>query len=155
VNEEGKTSYLKPGRLADVLALIQVLAYDKYTSRSESGLIDELKDKPDSENSWIDLGRAHPEFFRVRFDNEDEEKEGKVNRVSLISRYVLPHTTENKKKIRPILDSNTVNKLMDVAIEIHDRQLSRSERWKIVIPMVIAIVSAGASIVATIIGAGT
>ncbi|KAF0804617.1 hypothetical protein A167_03679 [Alcanivorax sp. S71-1-4] len=141
--------------MADVLALIQVLAYDKYTSRSESGLVDELKNKPDSEESWIDLGRTHPEFFRVRFESEDEEEDGKVNRVSLISRYALPNTSENGKKIRPILDSNAVNKLMDVAIEINDRQLSRSERWKILLPMVIAIVGAGASIVAAIIGAGT
>lgn len=68
---------------------------------------------------------------------------------------MLPHTIESKKKIRPILDSSTVNKLMDVAIEIHDRQLSRSERWKIVIPIVIAIVSAVASIVAAITGTDT
>lgn len=100
-------------------------------------------------------GERTQSFFRVRSEGEDEEEEGKVNRVSLISRYVLPHTIESKKKIRPILDSNTVNKLMDVAIEINDRQLSRSERWKIAIPMVIAIVSAVASIVAAITGAGT
>lgn len=68
---------------------------------------------------------------------------------------MLPHTIESKKKIRPILDSSTVNKLMDVAIEIHDRQLSRSERWKIVIPILIAIFSAVASIVAAITGTDT
>ncbi|BBJ24730.1 hypothetical protein [Candidatus Nitrotoga sp. AM1P] len=39
------TSYLQPGRLADVLALIQVLAYDQDTYRSEEGLNDELQSK--------------------------------------------------------------------------------------------------------------
>ncbi len=79
------------------------------------------------------------------------EKEDKKNRVSLVSRYVLPHKVVNGKKKRPLLDPTIVNKLMEIAIEIHDRQTSRSERWKILIPMLVAIVGATASIVAALI----
>ena len=35
-----KRPYLKPGRLADVLALIQVLAFDPHAHRSEAGVIE-------------------------------------------------------------------------------------------------------------------
>ncbi len=154
ISKNNTSSYLAEGRLAEVLALIQVLAYDRNTSRSEEGLIDELKSKPDSANSWVDLGKSHPEFFRVRY--EDDENEGsKVNRVSLIARYVLPHESIKGKKIRPQLEPGIVNKIMEIAIEIHDRQENRSERWKIVIPMIVAIVSAAASIVAALIRSGT
>jgi len=34
-----KGPYTKPGRLADVLALIQVLALDPDTGRSEDGMV--------------------------------------------------------------------------------------------------------------------
>jgi hypothetical protein len=38
--------YLKPGRLEDVLALIQVLGIDEFTHRTENGLLDELQVPP-------------------------------------------------------------------------------------------------------------
>ena len=126
------SSYLSEGRLGEVLALIQVLAYGINTSRSEEGLQDELRKKPDSAESWIELCKSYQELFRVRYENdEEEEKEDKKNRVSLVSRYVLPHKVVNGKKKRPLLDPTIVNKLMEIAIEIHDRQTSRSERWKL------------------------
>lgn len=143
-----KSSYLADARLGEVIALIQVLAYDRNTSRSEDGLKDELKGKPDSAISWIELGKSHPELFRVR------EEAGEISRVSLVSRYVLPHVVENGKKIRAQLDVFIVNKLIEVAIEIHDRQKSRSERWLAVIPIVVAIILAGATIGAAILKSG-
>ncbi|WP_343572991.1 hypothetical protein [Pseudomonas sp.] len=143
-----KSSYLKDGRLGEVIALIQVLAYDKNTSRSEDGLSDELKFKPDSDCSWVALAKNHPELFRVR------EEEGEVDRVSLVSRYVLPHVSEGGKKIRPALDPAVVNKLIEVAVSLHDRQKTHSERWRIIIPMLVAIVGAVASIVAAVVKVG-
>ncbi len=142
------TSYLEIGRLGEVLALIQVLAYDKNTSRSEVGLQSELKAKPNSEISWVALAKNHPEFFRVR------QSAGMIDRVSLVARYVLPHTTENKKKIRPLLEPATVNKLMEIAITLHDRQVARSEKWKTIIPMIVALIAAGAAIAAAMIKGG-
>ena len=144
-----KSSYLKEGRLGEVLALVQVLAYDRNTSRSESGLTDELKSKPESDSSWVSLAKNHPELFRVR------EEDGEIDRVSLVSRYVLPHTVENGKKIRPPLDPSVVNKLIEIAIELHDRGRTRSERWRVIIPMLVAAISAGAAVAAAIIKGGT
>jgi len=38
--------YLKPGRLSDVLALIQVLAYNKFAKRTHAGLVAQLRRPP-------------------------------------------------------------------------------------------------------------
>jgi hypothetical protein len=144
-----KSSYLADARLGEVIALIQVLAYHRNTSRSEDGLKEELKGKPDSSTSWIELAKEHPELFRVR------EEHGEVNRVSLVSRYVQPHVVENGNKIRATLDVSVVNKLIEVAIEIHDRQKGRSERWLSIIPIFVAIILAGATVAAAIFKSGS
>lgn len=58
--------YKAPGRLADVLALIQVLALDEgHTHRSADDLQRQLGRGPiDAGLTWLDIAMAHPEFFR-------------------------------------------------------------------------------------------
>lgn len=143
------TSYLQPGRLADVLALIQVLAYDRDSYRSEDGLDDELQRKPTVGDTWIALARQHPEFFRVRNDQT------KKPRVALLARYVLDHQSlPDGEEKRPPLDAVVTNKLMELAIQLHDKQFERKNRWKsVVLPMAIAVIAAGASIAAAVINA--
>lgn len=144
------TSYLKNGRLGEVLALIQVLAFDKFTNRSERGLCTELKNSPASADSWLALAKQHPEFFRERKDSASQD------RVSLIARYVVPSTRQNNKRIRPQLDAALTNKLMEIAIELHDRQRIRSERWQFAVTQLVAaalaFVAAAALIAAAYIG---
>lgn len=135
--------YIKSDRLGEVIALIQVLALHRNTSRSEEGLEEELKRKPLSASSWIEIGKAHPELFRVRDDDPDEEK---VNRVSLVARYVQPYSVENGKRIREPLSPDITHKLIEIALDMYDRQVSRAEKWKVIIPMVVALISAGAAI---------
>ncbi|EOG7777821.1 hypothetical protein N5C69_19050 [Pseudomonas aeruginosa] len=141
------TSYLQPGRLADVLALIQVLAYDRDSYRSEDGLNSELQRKPSACGSWMAVAKQHPEFFRVR-DEQDREP-----RVALLARYVLDQQQlPGGEEKRPPLDVSVANKLMELAIQLHDKQLERKNRWKMtIIPMAIAVLSAGASVAAAII----
>jgi hypothetical protein len=145
-NNSETSSYLKPGRLGEVLALIQVLAYDKDTSRSEEGIGDELQRIPSSADTWMELAEFHPELFRVRA-NEKRKK-----RAALVARYVLPYEAlDNGEEKRPQLEPSVVNKLMEVAIDMHDRQVNRKNQWKILVPMVVAIISATAAIVAALI----
>lgn len=134
------SSYLKRGRLGEVIALIQVLAYHRNTSRSEEGLRKELCYAPVSATSWIDVAKNHPELFRVRL------KDSGVDRVSLVSRYVLVYSPENKKRIREPLHPSVVNKLIEIAVELHYKEASRAERWKVWVPVVAALVSSGAAI---------
>jgi hypothetical protein len=143
------TSYLQPGRLADVLALIQVLAYDREAYRSEEGLDDELQRKPSVGETWMALAKQHPEFFRVR--NDPARKQ----RVALLARYVLDHKQlQDGEEKRPPLEATVTNKLMELAIQLHDKQLERKNRWRtVILPMAVAVIAAGASIAASIIGA--
>src|SRR5436305_2893888 len=109
--------YLTPGRLADVIALIQVLALDPHTHRTEDGLLKDLQGSPRSAPSWIELGRSHPEFFRVR--------SGESTHISLVARHVLPENAEGVRE----LPSEFSGQLIEAAINLHDRQVRRDERW--------------------------
>lgn len=122
--------YTKSGRLADVLALIQVLALDEDTHRSASGVDKEMQAQPGSSDSWIGVAKEHPEFFRIRTEGEYI--------LSLVSRHVLP---KNEKGIRE-MPSGLVQSLLEVAIDLHDRQVAAAERWKSWIPLAGALIAA-------------
>jgi len=121
--------YTEPGRLADVLALIQVLALDSYARRTEGGISRELQTNPASASDWLAVAEKHPEFFRV----ERREKAG----LSLVARYVLPH---GEGQERPPLPPDFVSALLQTAITLHDRQVSAAERWKSFLPLWAALI---------------
>lgn len=134
-----KRAYLKEGRLQDVLALMQVLGLDSLTYRSETGVEDdrgdgglahELKNKPLSANTWTDIAKGHPEFFRV--------DESKTYPVSLVCRHIH-QTSPTLKKTE--FDRGMISKLMELAIEIHDREVKRSQSWTLYIPLWTAAIS--------------
>ncbi|MEW8437768.1 MAG: hypothetical protein AB2689_06390 [Candidatus Thiodiazotropha taylori] len=132
-----KHPYSKDFRLADVMALIQVLALHKHAHRSEEGLIDEMQGAPKSAKSWAILAQEHPEFFRV--------KESGENRISLFARHVQPRNSDD---LREPIPADFAGKLLQAAIELHDRAMERKNHWKVYIPIVVA-VTAG---IFTIIG---
>lgn len=143
--EEDK-QYLNPSRLADVLGLIQVLALDEHAHRSESGLQGELQGPPKSGGSWTEIAGAHPEFFRVRPEGD--------HTVSLIARHVLP---KNDLGVRQ-LSSDFAGQLIATAVDLHDRQVKRSERWTYLVPIWVALITGifvlGAVVVKAIFGQG-
>lgn len=144
-----KHSYLIEGRLSDVLALIQVLALSPKTKRSEGGLLEELQGNPTSAESWIEIGLQHREFFRVK-------PEGKKRaHVSLIARNTQdPVENEDGDEVRPLLSADTTAKLMQLAVDLHAKQVQSSEAWRtVLIPIVIAVLAAVASISAAFISA--
>lgn len=149
--ETQKNSYLKPGRLADVLGLIQALGFDSLVYRSErgedgekggGGLVHELKATPASAKSWLEVAKGHPEFFRVAED--------KKYPVSLICRHT--HYTSPELREHPF-DTSIVHGLMQLAIELHDREVKRAQGWALYIPIWVAAISAGALLVTAIIEA--
>jgi len=120
--------YKNPDRLADVLALIQVLALDAYRHRSESGLIEELQAGPRSAAKWEDIARMHPEFFRF--------EEGNKLPVSLVATHVLPKNENNKRELPP----GFLALLLQTAITLHDRQMERAYLWKMYLPILGSII---------------
>lgn len=141
--EWNKDKYLKEGRLEEVLALLQVLALDVKSHRSESGLKTELSDKPTSSLCWVELAKEHPEFFRV--------SDGKKNPVSLVTRHVSP----NEGKTRPPLSPEHTQALLNSAIELHDRELKRRQRWAVLVPIWVAVIGGIVILVKTFFGNGT
>jgi hypothetical protein len=131
--------YSNPDRLADVMALIQVLALDPYAHRSEKGLLDELQGPPRSAERWTTVATEHPEFFRVR--------EGEKHGMSLLARHVLP-VGEGGGRELPI---EFTGKLLEAAINLYDREVTRRERMKYLIPLIVAILAAAGSIVAAVL----
>jgi len=125
----GQLPYTKVARLADVLALIQVLALDPYTRRKETGIERELQGFPLSATDWFEIAKEHREFFRV--------SPGDAAGLSLVARYVLPHPEGAE---RPPLSPDFTSTLLQTAITLHDRQVSAAERWKTYMPLWAAII---------------
>jgi hypothetical protein len=135
---QSERQYLRPERLADVMALIQVLALDKDSHRSEEGLLVELQGSPKSATSWRDLALEHPEFFRVK-------KEG-LHGVALVARHVLPINEDKREPLSPEFTGHLLNS----AIELHDRQIRRNDRWTYQIPIWAAFIAGIFSLVAVL-----
>lgn len=128
--------YLKQDRLADVLALIQVLSFDKYAHRSVEGLNIELQGKPKSADSWKDIVFEHPEFFRMR-NRRDETENSDNYEVSLILRHVLTDANGSAKPLEP----DIAKKFFETAVELYKIQSERSKRWIAWFPIVVALIS--------------
>lgn len=124
-----KLPYTNHNRLADVLALIQVLVLAKYRHRSDKGLTDDMQGPPSSGSSWEEVAQQHPEFFRV----SKTEKLG----ISLVATHVLPKDVNGNRE----LPSDFLSILLQTAINLHDRQLNRAHHWRVYIPIVVAAVA--------------
>ena len=99
--------YLEPGRLEDVIALIQVLGLDEHTHRTENGLRATLREPPSLAKTLHVLAKLHPEFFRV-FD-------GKIGpSVALIARHLTGNGDDG-----PVLSPEYIHGLVEAAIRIH------------------------------------
>lgn len=143
-----KNPYGKDGRLQNVLALIQVLSYSPKTRRTEDGMMTELKRAPnDGCSSWIELAKQHSEFFRVK------EVDGKSSHVSLIARNAQQSIAdEDGDFAKPVLTSDIANKLMEFAVELHDKEMRRKHLWRTVfIPLVVSVVAATAAVTSAVI----
>lgn len=131
-----KKLYLKPNRLADVLALIQVLAFDEKAKRSVNGLESELQGKPKSAESWKEIVIEHPEFFRFNKREYDTEGGDKANAICLIVRHVSTGTVSH----------DLAKKFFETAIQLHDKEKERADRWKVWLPFVAVIITVVATI---------
>lgn len=133
-----KRLYLKDGRLADLFALIQVLALDEHAYRSEEGLFAELQGVPRSHSSWTEVAMEHPEFFRVNPTSD--------HGLSLVARHVSQRTATNG---RPVLSAEHVQALLNLILEIHDREAAQASSWRSWLPFWGALVGSLLSLLGT------
>ena len=138
---EGKWSnpLTAPGRLADVLALAQVLAFGKYAHRSEQNLQTDLQGVPRSAASWTAVAQQHPELFRANAASDTP--------VSLVVRHVSPDDANGEKLLPP----EYASKLLGLVIDLHDRQVKRARAWELFIPILVAIVAGAIGIVGVLL----
>lgn len=137
---KGNDGYAAPGRLQDVLALIQVLAFATAPQRTGVQLGKALQSRPSSGLvRWSDVASRHPEFFRVWGQNSDQ--------VALAARYVA----EDDEGQAGLL-AKFVQHLLRTAVEIHDREARRGDRWTLYLPLLIAIIGAVGSVATALVG---
>lgn len=120
--------YSVTNRLADVLALIQVLALNAFAYRSESDLQKELQGIPKSAGEWTTVAVDHPEFFRVDIND--------VRSISLVARHANPQEHSQ-------LSSDLIGKLLNAAIHLHDREIGRRAMWRSVGPTLLGVLLGG------------
>lgn len=135
------TYYLLPNRLSDVIRLIVVLACDKQSFRTESGLEGMLRSKPLSADNWLTLAGEHPEFFRPNKEN---------NKTVLLIRFIQKVDT-HEGEVREVLSVDQTQKLVDQAIALHDKQLARYQQDSHKAPVIAAYIAAGAAVIVGII----
>lgn len=123
------SGYRKDGRLNDVLAMIQVLCLGENIYRSTDGLLKELEGPPQSAPSWLEIAEQHREFFRV--------SRHKKYPISLVVR----HITADSDGKGPWLAADYTEKLLGLAVELHDREERRAQRWQIYVPVIAAFIA--------------
>jgi len=109
------------------------LSQDKTTFRTEDGLRMALRGEPLSLKAWQDVVNAHPEFFRPN---------GKNEHFALVIRSYFP---EEEGKGRSPLTVSETQKLIDVAIALHEKEIERRQmnsHWFPIIVAIIAVVGA-------------
>jgi hypothetical protein len=132
--------YLYPNRLSDVIRLIVVLAVDKHSFRTESGLNSILRDLPKSSDGWLLLAKDHPEFFRFNKD---------ASSIVLLIRFIQKVDIA-EGELRDPLSVDQTQRLIDQAIALHDRQLARSQKHAYKIPIRAAIIAALSTLIVAI-----
>jgi hypothetical protein len=144
--------YLKPGRLADVFALIQLLAFERKSGYLwEASILDIMDRPPSGGGTWIRVAQEHQEFFRVR---DVADTPNRAQRAGLLVRYLVGKN--EVERVRKPTDAELVTKLIEIAMDLHDRQVDRKQQfWKLRIPILAAltasIIAATASIYAATI----
>lgn len=135
---KNKITYLKEGRLAEVIRLIALLGlHDEYSFRTNEGLDSALNGKPTTASTWFDIANEHPEFFKFNVANTS---------IVLLLRFLNRKIEKGKEKWEP-LTIDQAQKLIDQAIALHDKQLARYQRDSFKIPILAAVITAIVSLI--------
>ena len=139
------SSYLKhPARLADLIAAIQVLGTYKFSSRTEERWLRRLGRKPVSASTWLEIFKAHPEFFTQDDQGlislvwrRNKERAYDTHERRLLSNAEAEHMEATDPEptatrlSRPPLETDEIAKLIDIAVSLHERGIKHQQerRW--------------------------
>lgn len=135
-----RVRYLGPGRLEDVVLLIQFLASDERGQISDNTIRKELGVGPSSIGAanWATVAREHPEFFRVSGETENKA-------ISLLAKFAL------RKSDKEHPPHELLTSLIDIAMQLHERQAKAMERRNAYLPLWVALVAGGFTLLATML----
>jgi hypothetical protein len=133
-------SYLLPGRLEDVVLLIQYLAPDDRGQVYDETIRKELGVGPSSPGvtSWAEVARQHPEFFRVSGDTANKA-------ISLLAKFAM-RKSESGQAPHELLAA-----LIEVAMKLEERQAKAAERRHVYLPLITALIAGAFTLVATML----
>ena len=123
--------YLKANRLEDVIFLIQYLGLGQNYALGANTTPPGMTERPPG--AWTAIARQHPEFFRVMQN---------TGTVTLSHRLYL----KTGKERPPPLSIENVQKLVENAMALHERQAKRLDAWKTWLTMIGAVVAAATGI---------
>ncbi|MES2238943.1 MAG: hypothetical protein V4497_01660 [Bacteroidota bacterium] len=121
--------YTIANRLSDVIRLITVLAIDKHSFRTIENLEKAIRGLPSSAKTWLEIAETHPEFFRPN---------GEKTSIALLIRSYLP--TKEDYSREPLTIEET-QKLIEVAISLHEKEIQRFQRNSHIFPLIIAAIA--------------
>lgn len=152
--------YLKPNRLADVIAAIQFLAMNERSSLSCKQWAEAISGDESKEPYWRAIFQDHTELFRKSPDDPDHY--ALIWRRALPRRYFRPERkmlsqvefealpADKKKWVsRPPVPEAQIKTLVDIAITLHSRQLEQHRDWRWWVPVVMSFVG---SVLGAILG---
>lgn len=134
-DKKGRRYTKDPLRLTDVISLISVLALDFPEFRTELDLHQALRSYPRSTEKWKDIANDHPEFFRPN---------GAQDHFALVIRSYFPIGEYVENTIierRRALTFDETQKLINVTIELHRKEIERIQRNSHQIPLFVAIIA--------------
>ena len=139
------SAYLQnPRRLADLIAAIQVLGTYKFSSRRAEKWEKRLGRVPVSADDWKEIFRAHPEFFtlddrnlvslvwRRNKERNYDTQSGEILEFAEAQAMELEDPEPDAKRLsRPPLTTDEISKLVDIAIDLHEREIKHQQerRW--------------------------
>lgn len=152
--------YLKPNRLADVIAAIQFMSLNVRSSQPCEKWADYISGDKGKADHWREVFDDHPEFFRKSPDN--------VDHYALIWRRASPrlfYRKEDRLLSKPEYDQLSaeertfvsrvrvpdaeIKTLIDIAIELHAKAREQHTDWRWWVPTVASFVG---SLVAVLLG---
>lgn len=161
-----KSPYLKSGRLADVIAALQIMGAGERPEREIKGWAKELSysESESDLEKWASVFKEHPEFFLVYHLQDDATPKAALrwrytNKLydSKIGKEYTPQEKEflpEKERwlltTRP-LTSDAIAALMNTAIELHSRaieELSASRWW---VPIMAACLGFGGAVLGAVV----
>ncbi len=159
-----KSPYLSSsGRLADVIAAIQVLATYKFYKLDFAGWERRITGGTREPAHWRRIFEQHPEFFRLNQEQTGaslvirraHQKLYDVDRETVISRseYQALNADQKRRISRAPLSPDEIATLIRTATDLHARALEdqKASRWWL--PVLTAGIAAASGIAGAIVGA--